>query len=384
VDKSGYTRAVDWWAVGVVLYEMLTGRLPFSYPAQHGSSKNQRDYRTLFNKILTDEPHLLLSELSAEACSLLAQLLEKQAHRRLGASPADLEDVKRHAFFASIPTDDWSRLADTDAPFIPTVQCDVDTSNFCAEFTSQSVHLTPPPPQPILRPQQQQQQQQQKVDSWSLCSNRFSNYYFDAYSFYGSSSSGGSIDSRSSLRQGLLATHTPTARPQDICDFSFHSNTIKDCYESGSGSRPGLVCLMAASEHLSTTQLYSVSRANHVSSSDCMFKQALLSNSNSSSENIVCQSAKKTMQGVDLNKEFEDFRLAANAFPNFIRFEAHEQNNGSGVFSQAVESGEQLSRFNDRLVLTDHGRSFSPPLFNWSHKLSATTSDDFAMDDQTR
>lgn len=134
-DRSGYTRAVDWWAIGVVLYEMLIGRLPFSF-----SSK--KDLKSLFNKILNEEP-VLPDHLSIESKQILVQLLEKHTQKRLGSSANDFDEVKKHAFFRPI---DWNLLVNRqlEPPFKPQISSDMDTRYFCDEFTAQSVQLTPP------------------------------------------------------------------------------------------------------------------------------------------------------------------------------------------------------------------------------------------------
>ena len=71
-------RAVDWWGVGVVLYEMVVGRLPFY----------NRDHDILFELILMEEVRFPKT-LSAEAKDLLGGLLIKDPLRRLGGGPED-------------------------------------------------------------------------------------------------------------------------------------------------------------------------------------------------------------------------------------------------------------------------------------------------------
>lgn len=77
-----YTRAVDWWGLGVLIYEMLVGESPFP-----GDTEEE-----VFDSIVNEEvryPRLL----SVEAISLMRRLLRRNPDRRLGASENDAEDV---------------------------------------------------------------------------------------------------------------------------------------------------------------------------------------------------------------------------------------------------------------------------------------------------
>lgn len=83
---------VDWWGLGVVMYEMLVGRLPFvSY--QHD---------VLFEKILIAEV-AFPPTVSPQACSLLGGLLQKDPSRRLGGGPSDAREIMLHPFFKDVP-----------------------------------------------------------------------------------------------------------------------------------------------------------------------------------------------------------------------------------------------------------------------------------------
>ncbi|CAL4886852.1 unnamed protein product [Urochloa decumbens] len=100
VAGSGHDHAVDWWGLGVVLYEMLYGRTPF----------RGRSRRETFRRVLAAPP-----EMPGEPTplrDLIACLLDKDPGRRLGA-----HGVKRHAFFRGV---DWDRVLDVARPpFIP-------------------------------------------------------------------------------------------------------------------------------------------------------------------------------------------------------------------------------------------------------------------------
>ncbi|VDD90382.1 unnamed protein product [Enterobius vermicularis] len=127
-----YGRAVDWWGLGVVMYEMVCGRLPFF----------SHDHEKLFHAIMYARPRYP-SRLSRETHDLFERLLEKDSHKRLGGGPDDAREVKAHCFFRGV---DWDRLfrKEYPPPFRPLVTSETDTSYFDEEFTSAPVQLTPP------------------------------------------------------------------------------------------------------------------------------------------------------------------------------------------------------------------------------------------------
>ncbi|NXQ42363.1 PKN2 kinase, partial [Catharus fuscescens] len=127
-----YTRAVDWWGLGVLIYEMLVGESPF--PGD--------DEEEVFDSIVNDEvryPRFL----STEALSIIRKLLRKCPERRLGAGEKDAEEIKIQPFFKGM---DWDALfaRRLKPPFVPTLRDPTDISNFDEEFTSQKPILTPP------------------------------------------------------------------------------------------------------------------------------------------------------------------------------------------------------------------------------------------------
>ncbi|XP_030375760.1 RAC serine/threonine-protein kinase [Scaptodrosophila lebanonensis] len=132
LDDNDYGQAVDWWGTGVVLYEMICGRLPFY----------NRDHDVLFMLILS-EAVKFPRNISEEAKSLLSGLLAKDPKKRLGGGPDDVKEIQAHPFFASI---NWTDLVQKKItpPFKPSVESDTDTRYFDKEFTGESVELTPP------------------------------------------------------------------------------------------------------------------------------------------------------------------------------------------------------------------------------------------------
>uniref|UniRef100_H3AFJ3 protein kinase C n=1 Tax=Latimeria chalumnae TaxID=7897 RepID=H3AFJ3_LATCH len=144
LTETSYTRAVDWWGLGVLIYEMLVGESPF--PGD--------DEEEVFDSIVNDEvryPRFL----STEAISIMRRLLRRNPDRRLGASERDAEDVKKHLFFRSV---DWNALLakKVKPPFVPTIKGREDVSNFDDEFTSEAPILTPPRDPKVLLEEEQE------------------------------------------------------------------------------------------------------------------------------------------------------------------------------------------------------------------------------------
>lgn len=132
LEDNDYGRAVDWWGIGVVMYEMMCGRLPFY----------NRDHDVLFTLIIMQDVRFPRN-ISEEARSLLAGLLVKDPNNRLGGGPDDAREIMAHPFFSCI---NWTDLVQKKItpPFKPQVTSDIDTRYFDQEFTGESVELTPP------------------------------------------------------------------------------------------------------------------------------------------------------------------------------------------------------------------------------------------------
>ncbi|KAM4694768.1 ribosomal protein S6 kinase alpha-2 [Discoglossus pictus] len=126
VNRRGHTQSADWWSFGVLMYEMLTGSLPFQ-------GKDRKETMALILKAKLGMPQFL----SGEAQCLLRSLFKRNPCNRLGAGFDGVEEIKRHPFFITI---DWNKLyrKEIKPPFKPAVGRPEDTFHFDPEFTSRT------------------------------------------------------------------------------------------------------------------------------------------------------------------------------------------------------------------------------------------------------
>ncbi|XP_071010848.1 microtubule-associated serine/threonine-protein kinase 2-like isoform X12 [Oncorhynchus clarkii lewisi] len=115
--RQGYGKPVDWWAMGVILYEFLVGCAPF-----FGDTPEE-----LFGQVISDEIIWPEEEeaLPNDAQDLISKLLRQNPLERLGTGSAF--EVKQHRFFYNL---DWNTLLRQKAEFIPQLESEDDTSYF--------------------------------------------------------------------------------------------------------------------------------------------------------------------------------------------------------------------------------------------------------------
>ncbi|KAJ8276383.1 hypothetical protein COCON_G00081350 [Conger conger] len=131
VNRRGHTHSADWWSYGVLMFEMLTGTLPFQ-------GKDRKETMTMILKAKLGMPQFL----SPEAQSLLRNLFKRNPGNRLGAGPDGVEEIKRHPFYSTI---DWNKLfrREITPPFKPASGRPDDTFYFDPEFTAKTPKDSP-------------------------------------------------------------------------------------------------------------------------------------------------------------------------------------------------------------------------------------------------
>ncbi|KAK9458147.1 kinase-like domain-containing protein [Dipodascopsis uninucleata] len=128
-----YDFAVDWWSLGALCYDLLTGSPPFT----------GNNHKRIIEKILKTKLSLPYY-LSPDAKDFLTRLLRKEPKKRLGGKlPHDIQIIKKHRFFRKL---DWKRLEARDSdlipPIVPIITDPILAENFSEEFTNMA--MTPP------------------------------------------------------------------------------------------------------------------------------------------------------------------------------------------------------------------------------------------------
>lgn len=126
LTRSGHGKAVDWWSLGALMYDMLTGAPPFT------AENRKKTIDKILKAKLSLPPYL-----TNEARSLIKKLLKKNINERLGGGPDDSKPIKSHPFFRHI---DWKDLYNrrVEPPFKPSVTSELDVSQFDTKFTKQT------------------------------------------------------------------------------------------------------------------------------------------------------------------------------------------------------------------------------------------------------
>ncbi|OWK17324.1 RPS6KA4, partial [Cervus elaphus hippelaphus] len=135
-SKSGHGKAVDWWSLGILLFELLTGASPFTLEGERNTQAE------VSRRILKCSPPFP-PRIGPVAQDLLQRLLCKDPRKRLGAGPQGAQEVKDHPFFQGL---DWAALAarKIPAPFRPQIRSELDVGNFAEEFTRLEPVYSPP------------------------------------------------------------------------------------------------------------------------------------------------------------------------------------------------------------------------------------------------
>lgn len=148
---ESYDFCVDWWALGVLCFEMMAGRSPFEINENPSENPDLNTEDHLFQVIL-EKPIRIPRNLSAKANSLLKGFLQKNPTERLG-SMSGLKEIEQHFFYAGI---DWKLLEQRmiQPPYKPQISSERDLANIDELFTNEPVVLTPDSPNSLARIQQ--------------------------------------------------------------------------------------------------------------------------------------------------------------------------------------------------------------------------------------
>ncbi|KAJ2333048.1 hypothetical protein GGI00_002514 [Coemansia sp. RSA 2681] len=134
VSGAGYTFSIDWWSLGVVMYECVYGRRPFRHKKSSDDLRRALLYEEIQFPIIADV------QVSYDCISAMRGFLHKDPARRLGCGAAGLDGVKAHPFFAAI---NWDALEHklADPPFVP----NAEQSNFDISHDLEEMLLEPEP-----------------------------------------------------------------------------------------------------------------------------------------------------------------------------------------------------------------------------------------------
>ncbi|TXG50362.1 hypothetical protein EZV62_022886 [Acer yangbiense] len=131
--SKGHNKDADWWSVGILLYEMLTGQPPYTH------ANRQKLQQRIINEKVKLPPYL-----TSEAHSLIKGLLQKDPSKRLGSGPSGGDDIKHHKWFHSI---NWKKLEarELQPKFKPDVSGKDCTANFDRCWTTMPLDDSPAP-----------------------------------------------------------------------------------------------------------------------------------------------------------------------------------------------------------------------------------------------
>ncbi|XP_070492020.1 ribosomal protein S6 kinase beta-2 [Chironomus tepperi] len=125
LTRSGHGKAVDWWSLGALMYDMLTGNPPFS------AENRKKTIETILKGKLN-----LPAYLTPDARDLIRRLMKRQVSQRLGSGAGDGLEVRSHPFFKNV---NWKDVFERrlEPPIKPVLRSEDDVSQFDTKFTKQ-------------------------------------------------------------------------------------------------------------------------------------------------------------------------------------------------------------------------------------------------------
>ncbi|XP_069505349.1 microtubule-associated serine/threonine-protein kinase 3 isoform X2 [Ambystoma mexicanum] len=158
IFRQGYGKPVDWWAMGIILYEFLVGCVPF-----FGDTPEE-----LFGQVISDEIMWPSGDetLPVDSQDLITRLLKQSPLERIGTG--GVHEVKQHAFFHTL---DWNGLLRQKAEFVPQLEADDDTSYF--DTRSERYHHVGSEDDDETN----DEESSVEIRQFSSCSHRFSKVY---------------------------------------------------------------------------------------------------------------------------------------------------------------------------------------------------------------
>ncbi|TKA82623.1 cAMP-dependent protein kinase type 2 [Friedmanniomyces simplex] len=127
VSSKGYNKSVDWWSLGILIFEMLAGFTPF-----WDSGSPLKIYENILKGRVKYPPYI-----HPDAQDLLGKLITADLTKRLGNLHGGSKDVMTHPWFAEVT---WERLAkkDIDAPYVPPVQGGVGDASLFDKYPEET------------------------------------------------------------------------------------------------------------------------------------------------------------------------------------------------------------------------------------------------------
>jgi len=130
LQKQGHGKAVDWWSLGILCFELSTGQPPFYHNNLH----------MMYRKIRTESARFPIY-MNAQCRDFIKKLLIRNPKTRLGSGEGDVEELQKHPWFKNLNWGDLLELK-VDPPYKPDVNSLADTSNFSTEFTKEVIKDT--------------------------------------------------------------------------------------------------------------------------------------------------------------------------------------------------------------------------------------------------